>query len=277
MLDIDFRRELVNADSSLSIVRQCDLLGISRSSYYYEPRPESADNLRLMRLIDELYLTAPFYGHRSMTNILNKRGEHVNKKRIHRLMKIMGLVAMYPKPSFKKGSNENYKHPYLLNGLKITRPNQVWGTDITYIPIETGYLYLIAILDLYSRYVISWVLSNNMEVDFCIKALENGLKTGFKPEIVNSDQGAQFTSKAWTELLKQENIAISMSGKGRCWDNIFVERLWRTLKQEEVYLKNYATGLEAKQGLDWYFNFYNTERIHTSLTQKVPKEVYFAR
>jgi putative transposase len=229
-----------------------------------------------MKLIDQLYLRAPFYGHRSMTNALKKMGEDINKKRVHRLMKNMGIVTMYPKPRFNAFSKEEYKYPYLLDKLPITKSNQVWGTDITYIPMETGYMYLIAILDLFSRYVVSWVLSNNMEVEFCIEALEKALKTGFKPEIMNSDQGAQFTSKAWTGILKQEGVAISMSGKGRCWDNIFVERLWRTVKYEEVYPKGYMTGKEAQQGLEWYFNFYNTERIHTSIDLKVPKEVYYA-
>lgn len=267
---------MVSSDNDLSIVKQCDLLGVARSSYYYEPKQESIENLRLMRLIDELYLKAPFYGHRSMTNELKRMGEQVNKKRVRRLMRKMGLVTMYPKPRFDAGSKERYKYPYLLNGLSITKPNQVWGTDITYIPTETGYLYLVAVLDLFSRYVVSWVLSDNMEVDFCMEAVEKALNTGYKPEILNSDQGAQFTSKAWTKLLRENDIAISMSGKGRCWDNIFVERLWRTLKYEEVYPKNYANGLEAKQELDEYFNFYNSERIHTSLVNKVPKEVYFA-
>jgi putative transposase len=229
-----------------------------------------------MRLIDELYLKAPFYGHRSMKNELKKMGEEVGKKRVRRLMKKMGLVTMYPKPRFNFGSKEDYRYPYLLNNLQIKKPNQVWGTDITYIPIETGYLYLVAILDLFSRYVVSWILSNNMEVDCCMRALEKALKTGFKPEIMNSDQGVQFTSKTWTNRLKQEGVAISMSGKGRCWDNIFVERLWRTLKYEEIYLKNYANGKEAQEGLNWYFNFYNFERIHSSIGLRVPKEVYFA-
>jgi putative transposase len=229
-----------------------------------------------MRLIDELYLKAPFYGHRSMTYELNRMGERVNKKRVHRLMREMGLMTMYPRPRFDTASKEEYKYPYLLKSLEVTRPNQVWGTDITYIPIQTGYLYLVAILDLFSRYVVSWVLSNNMEVDFCIQAVKNALKVGLKPEIINSDQGAQFTSKAWTILLKQEGIQVSMSGKGRCWDNIFVERLWRTLKYEEVYPKEYTTGEEAHEGIKWYFNFYNMERIHTSLGLKVPKEVYFS-
>lgn len=251
------------------------MLGISRSTYYYEPRPETADNLRLMRLIDELYLKTPFYGHRSMTHELNRKGEQVNKKRIHRLMRNMGLVTMYPKPRFDAALKEDYKYPYLLKNLQVTRPNQVWGTDITYIPIETGYLYLVAILDLFSRYVVSWILSNSMEVDFCIEAMQKALRSGFKPEIMNSDQGTQFTSKAWTTLLRQEGIGISMSGRGRCWDNIFVERLWRTLKYEEVYLKDYATGKEAQEGISWYFNFYNLERVHTSLGLKVPREVYF--
>lgn len=268
--------EKITSDIDLSIVRQCDLMGICRSSYYYEPKPESPENLRLMRLIDEMYLKAPFYGHRSMTNALIKIGEEVNKKRVHRLMKKMGLVAMYPKPRFNPALKDDYKHPYLLNGLQIVRPNQVWGTDITFIPIETGYLYLVAILDLFSRYVVSWVLSDNMEVDFCIEALEKAFKAGFKPEIMNSDQGCQFTSKAWTSSLKKNGIAVSMSGKGRCWDNIFVERLWRTLKYEEVYPKDYSNGIEAQHGLNWYFNFYNLERIHTSLGLKVPKEVYFS-
>lgn len=266
----------MTSDKNLSIVRQCDLMGVSRSTYYYEPRPESVDNLRLMRLLDELYLKAPFYGHRSMTNELNKMGEGVNRKRVHRLMKNMGLVTMYPKPRLHRALNTDYKYPYLLKHLKITEPNQVWGTDITYIPIEAGYMYLVAILDIYSRYVVSWVLSNSMEVDFCIEALDKALKTGFKPKIINSDQGVQFTSKSWTSLLQKESIAISMSGKGRCWDNIFVERLWRSLKYEEVYPKEYGTVLEAQQGLSWYFNFYNMERIHTSLGLKVPREVYFA-
>lgn len=266
---------MVSCEEDLSIVKQCDLIGIPRSTYYYEVRPESEDNLRIMKLLDRLYLKAPFYGHRSMTHELNRMGEKVNKKRVHRLMKCMGLVTMYPKPRFK-GSKDEYKYPYLLKNLEITKPNQVWGTDITYIPMETGYLYLVAILDLFSRYVVSWVLSNNMEVDFCIEALKIALKTGFKPEIMNSDQGVQFTSKAWSSLLKEEGIEISMSGKGRCWDNIFVERLWRTLKYEEVYPKEYGKVKEAQEGLTWYFNFYNVERIHTSLGLKVPKEVYFS-
>mgnify|MGYP003473781813 FL=1 len=267
---------MVRLGEDLSIVKQCELMSLSRSSYYHEPKPESAHNLKLMKMIDEIYLEAPSYGHRSMTYELNRQGEQVNRKRVHRLMRIMGLVPMYPRPRFNKGSKDHYKYPYLLGGLNITRPNQVWATDITYIPLDTGYLYLVAILDHYSRYVVSWELSNNMEVDFCIQAIENALRLGYKPEIINSDQGSQFTSEAWTGLMKRENIAISMSGKGRCWDNILIERLWRSVKYEEVYLQDYLTYQEAKEGLNKYINFYNSTRIHTSLRRRVPREVYFS-
>lgn len=264
---------MVSPAESLSIVKQCNLMNMARSTYYYEPIPESEYNLRLMKMIDQQYLKAPFYGHRKMTEELKKKGEPVNKKRIHRLMKIMNLETMYPKPRTREGNKQHYKYPYLLSSLKIVRPNQVWGTDITFIPIENGYIYLVAILDWYSRYVISWILSNNMESDFCIKAMHNALSTGMKPEILNSDQGSQYTSKAWTELLKKQNIEISMSGRGRCWDNIFVERLWRSLKHEEVYLKKYTTYKEAEEGIRWYFNFYNEERIHASLGNNTPKNI----
>lgn len=211
-----------------------------------------------------------------MTTELKKMGEDVNRKRVRRLMNVMGLIAMYPRPRLNMASRECYKYPYLLNGLDITRPNQVWGSDITFIPVENGYLYLIAIMDLFSRYVVSWILSNSMEVEFCLQALKKAFRTGIRPEIINTDQGSQFTSKSWTGLLNNEGVAISMCGKGRCWDNIFVERLWRSLKYEEVYLKGYATVNEAQSGLDSYFRFYNEERSHTSIGSRVPQEVYFA-
>lgn len=268
---------IIAVENDLPIARQCELIQLARSTYYYDPVPESELNLRLMKMIDQQYIIAPFYGHRKITEELKKKGEEVNKKRILRLMKVMGLEAMYPKPRTSIGNKEHYKFPYLLNNLKIVKPNQVWATDITYIPLETGYLYLVAILDLYSRYVLSWNISNNMESDFCIQALEEALENGMKPEIMNSDQGAQYTSKAWTELLKKQSVAISMSGKGRCWDNIFVERLWRSLKYEEVYLKNYSTGKEAKDGIDWYFNFYNNKRLHEKLAYNTPKGIYITR
>lgn len=270
------RKELIDSsEENLSIVRQCELMNLSRSSYYYEPVPESELNLRLMRMIDEEYLIAPFNGSRRMTQELKKRGEEVNRKRVQRLMRIMNLEAMYPKPKTSIGNKEHYKYPYHLKGMEIVSPNDVWGTDITYIPVESGYMYLVAILDIFSRYVISWAFSNTLESDFCIYAVENALKKGLKPKILNSDQGAQYTSKAYTELLKRNEITISMSGKGRCWDNIFVERLWRSLKYEEVYLKNYSSGQEAVQGIDGYLNYYNNVRLHQKLSYRTPKAMYY--
>jgi putative transposase len=265
-----------SSQENLPIVKQCELMGLSRSGYYYRPVPESELNLRLMRMIDEQYLITPFYGSRQMTQVLKTKGEFVNRKRLQRLMRMMGLEAMYPKPKTSIGNKEHYKYPYLLNGLTINAPNQVWGTDITYIPIESGFLYLVAILDLFSRYVISWVISDSLESEFCIDAVGRALKNGHKPKIMNSDQGTQYTSKAYTQLLKRNDIAISMSGRGRCWDNIFVERLWRSVKYEEVYLKNYSTGKEAQEGLDWYFDFYNNKRLHSKLNYKAPITVHFS-
>lgn len=266
---------LVCTEEDLSLAKQCELLGLARSSYYYKPVKTSEVNLRLMREMDKLYLVAPFYGSRSMTMELKKRGENVNRKRIQRLMREMGIEAMYPKPRLSIGNKDHFKFPYLLKNLKINKPNQVWGTDITYVPTEDGFLYLVAILDLFSRYVISWEISDNLESDFCVRAVENGLKRFEKPEIMNSDQGCQYTSQAYTSLLKKNAISISMSGKGRCWDNIFVERLWRSYKYEEVYLKEYETGEDVVEGANWYFNFYNNERIHSKLDYNTPKTVYF--
>jgi putative transposase len=266
---------MVNSTDTLSIAKQCDLMNLARSTYYYQPIPESELNLRIMKMIDHKYLERPFYGSRPITIFLKRCGEIVNRKRVQRLMRKMGLEAQYPKPRTSIGNKDHDKYPYLLNGVKIVRPNQVWGVDITYIPIETGYLYLVAILDLCSRYVLASGLSNNLESGFCIESLQTALRTGLKPEIMNSDQGVQFTSKAWTDVLKQHSIAISMSGKGRCWDNIFVERLWRTVKYEEVYLKNYITGQEAEKELDLYFDFYNNERVHQKLAYNTPRAIHF--
>jgi putative transposase len=265
---------IVSSLESFSVAKQCELLSLARSSFYYESIPESELNLRLMKMIDKEYLSKPFYGSRKMAKELKKKGETVNRKKVQRLMRLMGLETQYPRPKTSIGNKENYKYPYMLRGLKIEAPNQVWGTDITYIPIESGYLYLVAILDLFSRYVLSWEISDNLEADFCICAVEKALKKG-TPKILNSDQGSQFTSKSYKELLEKHGITISMSGKGRCWDNIFVERLWRTLKYEEVYLKNYASRKEAAEGIDWYFNFYNNERIHEKLGYITPKIVYY--
>jgi putative transposase len=250
-------------------------MNLARSTFYYDPKAESELNLRLMKMIDRQYMITPFYGSRRMTMMLKSQGECINRKRVQKLMRTMNIETMYPKPRTSINNKEHYKYPYLLDEHTLVKPNQVWGTDITYIPVEGGYLYLVAILDLFSRYVVSWEISDNMEIDFCIYAIKKALKTGMRPEIMNSDQGSQYTSKAWTDILKSSNIAISMSGKGRCWDNIFVERLWRSLKYEEVYLKSYLSGKEAKEGIDWYFNFYNTERIHEKLAYTTPAATHF--
>lgn len=257
----------------LSVSRQAELLDISRSSIYYVPVVDEYD-CNLMRLIDEQYTKTPFYGSRRMTAILRREGHEVNRKRIQRLMRLMGLEAIYPKPNLSKGNPEHKKYPYLLKGVKIDRSNQVWAIDITYIRLFKGWAYLVAIMDWYSRYVVSWEVSVGLEVDFCIGALEKAFFQGL-PEIFNSDQGAQFTSLEFTSRLEQNNILISMDGKGRAIDNIFTERLWRSLKYEEVYIRDYQNVREAKQGIGGYFNFYNNERLHQALGYKTPAEVYF--
>lgn len=257
----------------LSIKSQCGLLGVPRSSCYYRPIPETEYNLMLMKEIDMLYLENPSYGSRSMTAELKMKGLDLNRKRISRLMKIMGIEAIYPKPKIKTTIPGGIKFPYLLDDVKIVSINQVWGTDITYIPVENGFLYLVAFLDLYSRYVLSWKISNSLESVFCIEALEMALQRGI-PEIVNSDQGVQFTSHAYIDLLKSKGIHVSMSGKGKCWDNIFVERFWRSLKYEEVYLKRYENHLEAINNIEAYINKYNKQRPHSSLNYKTPQQVY---
>lgn len=263
--------------ADLSIVNQCELLDLARSSYYYESVPESELNLQIMKMIDKLYITFPFYGSRRMTIGIRKLGHLVNRKRVQRLMRTMCIETQYPKPRTSIGNKEHYKYPYLLDGLEIVRPNQVWGTDITYIPLREGFLYLTAIIDLYSRYVLAWNLSDNMEVELCLKPLEKALKKGIRTEIMNSDQGSQYTSKAWTDMLKEACIAISMTGTGRCWDNIFVERLWRSLKYEEVYIKEYCNVKEVQEGIGCYFDFFNNQRPHASLSYKTPREVYFGK
>jgi putative transposase len=274
-LNLIEKRSLIRSDELLSITQQCELLSLSRSSFYYQPVQESEFNLKLMRKIDEIYLKAPFYGSRSIVMELKKQGEIVNRKKVQRLMRQMGLEAMYPKPKTSLANKEAYKYPYLLRNLEINKPNQVWGTDITYVPTENGYLYLTAILDLYSRYVISWGISDNLESDFCIQTVKKALKNIGRPGIMNSDQGCQYTSKGYINLLKENGVLISMSGKGRCWDNIFVERLWRSYKYEEVYLKEYITGKDVQEGADGYFTFYNNDRVHSKLGYETPKSVYF--
>jgi len=260
----------------LPISNQCRLLELSRSSYYYQLQPESDLNLRLMDLIDRQYTKRPFYGARQMTELLRRQGYRVNHKRVERLMRKMGIMAIYPRPrtSIKDDSHKIY--PYLLRDLAIIYPNQVWCSDITYIRMRHGFLYLIAIMDWFSRYVLSWELSNTLDVHFCLEALDQALRIA-KPGIFNNDQGSQFTSGAFTGLLEQNNIRISMDGRGRVFDNIFIERLWRTVKYEEVYLHDYQDGVDAYFALDKYFRFYNNERFHRSLDYRTPAEVYYSR
>ena len=256
----------------LSIVRQCELLGISRSGLYYQPKGITEEDLTLMKLIDRQYLVTPFYGARKMAAWLKSQGQKVNRKRVRRLMRLMGLKAIYRRPRTGNPAPGHKIYPYLLGGLRITRPNQVWAADITYIPMARGFLYLVAIIDWYSRYVLSWRLSNTLDAGFCVEALEEALSKGC-PEIFNTDQGAQFTAEAFTGLLEQHGIRISMDGKGSYSDNLFIERLWRTVKYEEVYLKAYQDGRDARISLDNYFRFYNTERPHQALGYRTPAEV----
>ena len=259
--------------ADLSVRRQCELLGLHRSNWYYEAVPESALNLKLMRVIDEQYLDTPFYGSRRMTVCLRQRGHAVNRKRVQRLLRLMGLEAIYPKPKTTHRGQGHKIYPYLLRGLSITRPDQVWSADITYVPLQMGFLYLVAVLDWYSRHVISWRLSNSLDNEFCVEALEEALAE-CRPEIFNTDQGVQFTSQAFTGRLESAGVAISMDGRGRALDNVFIERLWRTVKHENIYLYDYADGWACKSGLTEYFDFYDRERPHQSLDYQTPWEVY---
>jgi putative transposase len=259
-------------NAAISLGRQVELLGISRSSLYYKPVVD-AYNLKLMKLLDEQYTKTPFYGSRKFAKWLARNGYSANRKRVQGLLRAMGLAAIYPKPRLSLGVRNATKYPYLLSGVVIERVNQVWATDITYIRMSRGWGYLAAILDWRSRYVLAWRLSADLEVGFCLEALEEALGTG-KPEIFNSDQGVQFTSTIFTGTLKARDIAISMDGRGRVFDNIFTERLWRTVKYEEVYLHDYESLIDARQCLGRYFEFYNRERLHAALAYKTPWEVY---
>lgn len=260
----------------ISIIRQCDLLGINRSGYYYQPKPISLETISLMKRIDTIYTDKPYYGYPKITKQLQRDGFVVNRKRVSNLMQIMGIQAIRPKKNTSKSNTEHLKYPYLLKGLEIIRPNHVWGTDITYVRANGIWFYLMAILDWYSRYVINWKLSKNMYVNFCNETLSEALQNAV-PIIHNSDQGSQFTSNDYTNILKQKNIQISMDGRGRCFDNIFTERLWRTVKYEEIYLKEYGSFKEAETSLKKYFHTYNTERLHQSLNYQTPAEVYFKK
>jgi putative transposase len=259
--------------SQLSIRRQCELLGLNRSSFYYEPAQETIENLRLMRRIDEQYLKTPFFGSRRMAIVLASEGEEVNRKRSQRLMGLMGLEAIHPGPRTTARDPDHKVYPYLLRGVKIERRDQVWSSDITYIPMHQGFMYLTAVIDWYSRYVLSWSLSNSLDGRFCLEALEEALRGG-KPEIFNTDQGVQYTARSFTGRLESAGVLVSMDGRGRALDNVFVERLWRSLKYEEVYLKDYRSVAELVSGLTSWFRFYNDERPHQSLKYRTPAEVY---
>lgn len=261
------------ADPALSLARQCALLGVARSSWYYEPKGESPENLEVMRVLDEQYTRTPFYGVRRMTAWLRQQGYAVNHKRVGRLLRLMGLEALYPKPRLSVPGEGEKRYPYLLRGVTIARANHVWSTDITYIRLRHGFLYLVAVLDWYSRCVLAWELSNTLDTSFCLAALEGALQQG-QPQIFNTDQGVQFTSQAYTSRLEQAGIQISWDGRGRALDNVFVERLWRSVKWEEVYLKDYQTVADAVSGLDGYFRFYNHERPHQALGYQTPAQVY---
>ena len=259
----------------LSIGKQCKLLSISRSSFYYRPKGETALNLMLMRQIDEQFLETPFFGVRQMTWHLRNEGHSVNEKRIRRLMRLMGLMPIYQKPNTSKAAKGHKTYPYLLKGLRVTRPNQVWASDITYIPMRRGFLYLAAIIDWHTRKVLAWRISNTLEADFCVEALNEAIARYGAPEIMNTDQGSQFTSFAWTDRLRRQGVRISMDGKGRFLDNIFVERLWRSLKYECVYLHAWETGSDARTGITKWVKFYNNKRPHSAHGGKPPAVVYW--
>ena len=271
------RREAVHSAHELSKTRCCALLEVPRSTAYYQPQPVSDDDLRVMRLIDEIHLRLPFYGSRRVVDELETLGEPANRKRVQRLMRLMGLQALYPRARTSRPGKGHKIYPYLLRGLDIQRPNQVWASDISYIPMAKGFMYLVAIMDWATRRVLSWRVSNTMDSDFCVEALEEALEHYGTPEIFNTDQGAQFSSAAFTGVLTKRNIAISMDGKGRWIDNVFVERLWRSVKYEDVYLHAYETPAALRAGLTRYFDFYNTRRRHRALDRRTPDAVYFER
>jgi putative transposase len=274
-LAIDARRQLIEpAHPQLSVARQCALLGLPRSTYYYQAQGESPENVHLMRLLDEKYTDTPYYGVRRMTAWLQSQGYPVNRKRVARLMRTIGLETLYPKPRTTQAHPGHRIYPYLLRDMPITQVNQVWSTDITYVRLHSGFIYLVAVMDWFSRYVLSWAVSITMEVGFCLVALEQALGRA-QPAIFNSDQGSQFTSLEFTGRLEAAGIRISMDGRGRALDNVFVERLWRTVKQEEVYLKDYRTPREATQELERFFVRYNERRQHQSLNYRTPAAVYF--
>lgn len=260
----------------LSVAAQCKLLGVSRSSYYYKQVPVSESELWLMRRVDELYTAWPFYGSRKITEELKREGHGINRKHVQRIMRCLGLASNQPGPNTSKPHPEHIKFPYLLNGLLLLSPLEVWSTDITYIRLPQGYMYLVAVIDWFSRLVLSHRLSNSLETSFCLEAFEEAIESYGCPKIFNTDQGVQFTSREFVSAVLGKNISFSMDGRGRALDNIFVERLWRSVKYENVYLQDYQNATEARTGLGNYFLFYNTQRLHQSLEYKTPHEVHYA-
>ena len=269
------RRELIEPIDEPNICHQCELLDISRGAYYYQPCPETEENLRLMRLLDELHLEHPVYGSRRLGVLLAQQGHEVNRKRVRRLLRVMGIEAIYPRRSLSQLGEEHEIYPYLLKGLAITGPNQVWCSDITYVPMAYGFMYLVAVMDWWSRYVLAWSLSNTMEAEFCIRAWEQALAhAGCAPLISNTDQGAQFTSPGYIDAVQSAGVEVSMDGRGRWIDNRFIERLWRSVKYEDIYLNDYGDGLAADRGLQKYFGHYNEGRPHQALGYVAPAQWY---
>ncbi len=273
--DTEALRSAVEPEHELiSIARQCELLGLSRSTYYYRPEPLSDEDQRCMRLLDEIFTQYPFYGSRRLRDELAAQGYWLGRDHVRRLMGVLGLEAIYPKPRLSLPDQAHRRYPYLLGNLAIVRPDQVWCSDITYIRLHRGFAYLVAVMDWFSRYVLSWELSLSLEGDFCIRALQAALSIG-QPEIFNTDQGCQYTAVGFTQVLEQGQVQISMDDKGRAFDNIMIERLWRTVKYEEVFLKDYGHLFAARESLDEYFRFYNEGRRHTSLGKQTPAAVYW--
>ena len=262
--------------AELSIRRQCELVGISRSAFYYEPVVETPENLVLMRRLDELHLERPVYGSRRLTALLQREGREVNRKRVVRLLQLMGVEAVYPKRSLSQPGEGHRIYPYLLEGLEISGPDQVWCSDITYVPMAYGFMYLVAVMDWWSRYVVGWELSNSLDSEFCIRAWTAALAGGRQPLISNTDQGCQFTSEAYLEAVESVGVDVSMDGRGRWIDNRFIERLWRSVKQEDIYLQDYSDGLTAQRGLARWFEEYNKQRPHQALGYATPGELYHA-
>jgi putative transposase len=268
------RKAMIQTNKRLSIRRQCELLSVHRSNVYYKPAAEPEENLNIMRLMDEHYLDYPAHGVLQMQDFLLVNGYKVNHKRVRRLLRKMGIMAIYPKKNLSKLGNVKYIYPYLLKGLTVTRPNQVWATDITYIPMKYGFMYLTAIIDLYSRFVVGWDISNSLDAESVLSVLKQAIKEHGKPEIINSDQGSQFTCPLWVEYVKENSIRISMDSKGRALDNIFIERLWRTVKQDYVYLHPAEDGIELYKGLKGFFQYYNYQKTHQGIGRVCPVTLY---